>query len=339
MADERYAARAARVLGGVRARLSAHAGDDPEATIARLQEAIVAGARRRRRRRLLVSAGAGLAAAAGAALVVLRPAVAPVAPPPARPSIIVEDGAGRWRGAGDTRIAVAGDVMTAGTTLATDEAPLALRSADGTHLLAGPHTELGLTRDDTARWFRLTRGAVSLAVAKLLPGQRFVVETPDRQVEVKGTRFEVRLSPSEGCGGGTVTRVAVVEGAVTVRDAGGGEQVLEAGERWPAGCTEAPPAQREVRPPSSPARPAAPPRVRAPRSAPEVVAAPPQAPAASTLGVQNDLFAAAMRAGRAGDRASAVRALDQLLLRYPGSPLREAAVAERLKLLGPPERE
>jgi hypothetical protein len=155
-------------------------------------------------------------------------------------------------------------------------------------------------------------------------GERFVVATPDRQVEVRGTRFHVSLVPAdEACGGGTVTRVRVDEGVVTVRAPGSPEVRVEAGGLWPSDCRPAAP--------SAAAHPGARATPRPHRAQPPAEPAP--AVAASTLGAENDLFAEAARAARAGDAAAALRALDQLVTRYPASPLRAPAEAERARIL------
>jgi len=52
----------------------------------------------------------------------------------------------------------------------------------------------------------------------------------------------------------------------------------------------------------------------------------------STLATENDLFSAALKAGRAGDRREAVELLDVLLSRFPNSPLKQSAESARAKL-------
>jgi TolA-binding protein len=53
----------------------------------------------------------------------------------------------------------------------------------------------------------------------------------------------------------------------------------------------------------------------------------------STLAEQNDLFAAALSAGRRGDTREAVYWLDRLLDRYPDGPMAGSARAQRQRLL------
>ncbi len=171
----------------------------------------------------------------------------------------------------------------------------------------------------------MVSGAVSVHVAKLNAAERFVVVTPDAEVEVRGTRFKVDLVPAAAdCGGGTLTRVSVEEGVVDVRGPSG-EARVPAGAQWPPGCDrpQAPSARApQGRPRATVARTAAVP----PRSS--------EAPS-STLATENDLFASALRAGREGNRRQAVELLDLLLNRFPRSPLHASAAAARERLISP----
>lgn len=98
-----------------------------------------------------------------------------------------------------------------------------------------------------ARWHATTEGGTSrvtleagtalFQVQRLRPDARFLVRLPDGEIEVRGTRFVVDVSP-------THTRsVVVTEGKVVLR-IGGAEELLLAGDRWPreapAGAASAP---------------------------------------------------------------------------------------------------
>ena len=213
---------------------------------------------------------------------------------------------------------------------ATDGQPLAPNSPvrAGARVVAKPHghailgfstgTELivedggDLTILDAAAMqrFDLREGTLRAKVAHLLPGQRFVITTPDGEVEVRGTSFRIDvLPPEEACDDGLRTRVEVFDGAVVVR-ARGGEERITPGNHFPTVCS----AGTSV------------------RSLPHAVAAP-VVNNASTLARQNNLFADAMTAKRRGDAHGSLLALDELLKKYPGSPLAESAEAERLRLL------
>jgi hypothetical protein len=226
-----------------------------------------------------------------------------------------------------------------------------------TEVALDPQTDLEYRQGDTTRRFGLMRGAVHLRVGKLAPGQRFVVETPDAEVEVRGTAFHVALAePGSGCASPR-TSVSVDEGVVEVRFHGETYRVTPGGH-WPERCEiEAQPAPL---PPitqpselsletSSPAN--APPARSAPRE--RRVAAPAAKPAApstveatppptenstasdssSALSEQNNLYAKAVAARRAGRLMEALASYEQLLDRFPNCALGESARAERLRLL------
>jgi hypothetical protein len=76
-------------------------------------------------------------------------------------------------------------------------------------------------------------GHFELQVDKLFPGQRFLVELPDGELEVKGTRFVIDADAQ------ATRRVLVLEGRVVLRLHGQEERVLVGGEVWPAVVAEA----------------------------------------------------------------------------------------------------
>jgi len=319
----RYAERAARLLRAARAHIRPNRSAPPENAVAAVAEAIARAAVRRRRRRAATALGFAAAVSAAGVLVVIAPwksRRAPVAQP-ARIEIaplpgLAAAGAARATVAaadGSRRPMAAGEAWGPDEQLHTEAQPVTLAAADGTTVELAARSDLKLLRTDTEQWLRLGGGSVAVHVAKLKEGQRFVVVTPDAEVEVRGTRFHVALaSPVEACGHGTPTRVIVDEGVVVVRSSAG-EVRVPAGERWPAACAEprAPIAERAV-------------TRRAPRPAPP---APP-----STLATENDLFGAALRAERSGDRIEAAHLLEALLTRFPQSPLGESARQARARL-------
>lgn len=88
---------------------------------------------------------------------------------------------------------------------------------------------------------RLERGAVSLEVTPLPPGERLLVETVDLSVEVRGTAFRVAIAPASGtCGAKHGTTIKVTHGLVAVREKGDMVAALGAGQSWPACVAEAP---------------------------------------------------------------------------------------------------
>jgi hypothetical protein len=176
---------------------------------------------------------------------------------------------------------------------------------------------------------RVESGSFTLEVDKLTDVQRFVVELPDGELEVIGTRFSVRVDP-----GGT-RHVEVAEGRVALRLRDALPVSLGAGESWTAEHEAAPvaappsaptpeplptPAAEPLPTPEEPAsaptpvRPAAAPGERSVATArqtalPETKRAfePPAAEGATTAGTHDGDFARAMAAFRAGDYGQAER--------------------------------
>jgi ferric-dicitrate binding protein FerR (iron transport regulator) len=189
-----------------------------------------------------------------------------------------------------------------------------LSFSTGSTVLLREGTDMTVAAEGAIQTLHLDAGFIELHVAKLAPDHRFLVATPDSEVEVRGTRFSVSIVPADPrCGNGARTRVAVTEGVVVVRHAGVEDRVA-LGDQWPSGC------QRAVASVANAQTPMNTPREVAPLSAP-------------TLAEQNDLFAAAASAKRRGDTRGAVAALDRFLGSYPSSPLVESAAAERMRIL------
>jgi hypothetical protein len=190
-----------------------------------------------------------------------------------------------------------------------------LSMSTGTSVLVHEGGDMSVLGTGNVQVFRVDAGTVEFQVAKLSPGDRFLVDTSDAEVEVRGTRFRVSIAP-DACANGVLTRVSVTEGVVAVRRAGG-EVRVHPGEHWPADCEQL----------AIPLVPAS----ALPHAAPGPPAA--SVPRESGLGEQNALFAVAVDARRRGDTGGAIAALDQLLSRYPAGPLDESARAERLRVL------
>jgi hypothetical protein len=154
---------------------------------------------------------------------------------------------------------------------------------------------------------RLVRGRAHLKVRQLHGGQRVHVLSPDADVQVRGTEFDVELRPGSVPG----TCVRVQEGLVAVY--AGGEHLVAPGQSWGCGDVAA-----AVAPPPVPAPVRAEPvfkRGAAPRVTP------------SDLRAQNALFQAALEAQRDGQSGKAARLYRQLLARSPHGPLSAQARA------------
>ena len=211
-------------------------------------------------------------------------------------------------------------------------------------------SELEYRQGDRTRRFALLSGAVHLKVEKLSAGQRFLVETVDTQVEVRGTVFDVALTGPDDCAS-PKTRVSVEEGVVDVRFKGKLTRV-HAGQSWPASCEE--PVTEPAHTPEARAKSASAP----PRAAVAPGAAKPAEPAANTtssrsdaaagkpaetapsssLAEQNNLYAEAAALHRAGRFGDALSAYERLLARFPNGPLAESASVGRLRILAKSER-
>jgi ferric-dicitrate binding protein FerR (iron transport regulator) len=188
----------------------------------------------------------------------------------------------------------------------------------------------------------LDRGRVDLTVPKLHTGHTLSVTTPDSTVTVRGTRFSVEVLIE---GSRATTNVEVTQGSVWVRQ-GDARLVLEAGSHWssrlPVAAAPVGPALETPAPTSSlPASMATPTHAEgAPKavaavgpSAPKSETSPAPVAESSTLAQENDLYAAASRAAREGNDALAINDLNNLLSRYPNSPLVQNARVDRFRAL------
>lgn len=334
-----YAERAARLLRSARARIRPHSSAASGVTIALLAEAIAGAASRRRRHRVTAAAGAGALALGVVAVMVSSPWKLPRPDAPesqvialaGRPQLVAGNStsATMTTAGGEAQSLVPGHAWLPEERLRSEALALILTAADGTTIDLQPWSELKLLRADAERWLRLGSGAVSVHVAKLTEGERFVILTPDAEVEVRGTRFHVALVPAaDDCGHGTPTRVVVDEGVVVVRSSQG-EVRVEAGKSWPAGCSSsqvAPSSSRSIRAVAS--------AKRSSKGLPAIQNADRNDGASSTLATENDLFSAALKAERLGDRRAATQLLDVLVARFPKSPLKESAERARTRLTG-----
>jgi hypothetical protein len=149
----------------------------------------------------------------------------------------------------------------------------------------------------------LERGRAHFEVQKLQGERRFHVMTPDADVEVRGTIFDVALSPrADG-----PTCVSVDEGLVQVAK-GMRTRLLAHGESWDCDAAAASAATAKTEDPRS----VAPTRSQRPgvaRAAP------------SDLRAQNRIFQAALSAERAGRAGEAAQLYRRLLARAPDGPL------------------
>ncbi len=352
MSKPPYAAIAARLLrdAPTASRPGAAALQRSLSTIERAQSA-----RRRKVRWQRAALGVALAAASVVVVVGARH-LAPGAVSTRAGEAKISVSALQGSGASVVDLAEKRAVLRAGLELAagsrietTDGGTAALRLSTGTLLTIDGQSRVTLEARGTLQHFSLQSGGLDARVAKLEPGARFVVQTPDAEIEVRGTQFHLSvLEQPEPCAPLARTRLVVREGVVEVRSSTGVVRV-GAGERWPSSCEErvvdvklpqpAPAvaldadARHGTRPPAPPPAPAAV-ALQVPGTRPATAAfEPPEHASGSALSEQTELFAAASKAARAGDSVKALTLYSKLIEAYPSSGLRENAIAERMRLL------
>ena len=351
----------------------------------RLVAAVERGLRARRRHQQLVRWTMTASAAAAALILVAggRTLLSPYTPAPMAGVVTTSSSHGLKVLSSPEALGVSGVMVGAGAAVPLAEgmtlpqgfrlvAPLAgevrIGAARGTTLTLEGGGELAVKEASVTQRYELREGAVRARVAKLIPGERFIIATADTEVEVHGTAFRVAVVPADpSCGAGTITRVSVTEGVVSVRREGVEVRVTP-GHVWPERCELSPattstaahpggshPRARQTssagartlasRSAADPTSGVTAPATAANADAPSVQpAAPAEAPqpgaptvmvplSRSELAAQNDLFGSAVRAKRHGLGSQAVRIFERFDRLYPASPLAESAAAQRMKLL------
>lgn len=349
MTSPHYAERAAKLLRDDRdAEVPEPSAEARRASIEAIAQAIVARKRaqvRSRRMRVgfgALAAAAVIAIASGAALMHGKQADAPVAQRSSDDAVTVVahasgGGASVVASSGapvaalgqtesDARALERGSRVIAG---ATGHAMLAFST--GTVLDVDHGGDLTVVSRGSEQRFHLSSGEVHANVAKLGKGDRFIVETADAEVEVRGTQFDVGVIDASTCGAGVQTRVTVREGVVVVRHAGAEDRV-SAGQSWPANCTASAEAAKGA--PAEAANAAASkPAIAASQASLAKGSVAAQPAPASLLAQQNDLFQQGVAAKRRGDASEAVATFDRYLATYPSSQLAESATVERMRAL------
>jgi ferric-dicitrate binding protein FerR (iron transport regulator) len=208
MSAPRYARLAGKVLARHAPPVST-AGPSAEARA----EAIVAIEcvleRRARRRRAVRWAGVVVAAAAASFAVSFvahmragrtSTASGDLGPPPRASPIVgypLGGGASVWVGSAGGPLAE-GSRLGAGSRVETPaNGRAALAFASGTSAMLGESADLTVDGDEATQVLRLAAGSVDLHVAKVSAEHRFLVATPDAEVEVRGTKFRVAIGPAD----------------------------------------------------------------------------------------------------------------------------------------------
>jgi len=220
----------------------------------------------------------------------------------------------------------------------------------GTRMVLDANTAVAYNEGTAIHRFSIAQGSVRLQVAKLSKGQRFLLNAPNVEVEVRGTVFDVRVvEPSAGCG--QRSQVLVEEGVVEVRSATE-HQTLKAGERWTSDCatqqaysTSGNAVTSDIRSgvhaSITARRPATPdlPSTTSSRHSTETEATDVVIPKLETpepksaLALQNDIYARASAERNSGHAAEALVLYRQLIIQFPGSALVESAYVQRMRLL------
>jgi hypothetical protein len=220
----------------------------------------------------------------------------------------------------------------------------------GTRMELGANTAVVYNEGSAIHRFSISRGSVRLQVAKLSKGQRFLLNAPDVEVEVRGTVFNVQVvEPSPGCV--QRSQVSVEEGVVEVRSAAE-HQTLQAGERWTSDCltrqeysssrsantgdirsgTRAP--ITAMRPVTTDSRTTANSKPSPETATADIVVPKSDTPEhKSALALQNDLYARASTERNSGHAAEALALYTQLIVQFPSGALVESASVQRMRLL------
>lgn len=325
-----------RLLGALRDR---PVSVDPERLAARRERVVavlkrdvrtLAAARASRTQRRVGYAALSLAAAAGVVFGVHRL----VQPGPAQPALVItfvgsvgQTTARASAIAGDNpRLLRAGESLLGDPgvieTVADGSAELVTSAGLGLNLGSATRVSLtGLVGIAASNQVKLEQGYLNCSVPHLHEGQRFSVQTPDARVVVHGTVFSVRVDGSREHG--RETCVEVTDGVVIVQH-DGSETALNRGDRWGCDANENPAAKLAANPSSS-AAPAAESAaverdtdVNEHRPGSRVA---PRAPQHGTLAEESRLLQEALAAERTGQPDRAQSLLNQLLARYPSSPL------------------
>ena len=335
MNTPRYAAAAARLISKHLPTSVQVTGDEARgvATIERAMRARVI-------RRRTIGFGSVLAAAAAAAVVATQLPQFRQASADSQASVAIDvtpsgHGAALARKDGEEPLKERAAIESGQRIDTAEDGGASLQLSTGTSMTLAERTSFRVDSQGSTQRFSLQHGEMVAHVAKLSSSQRFIVDTPDAEVEVRGTRFRLRvLDQGEACGAGNRTRLDVTEGAVEVRVAGLAAVSVKAGEMWPADCSIAPSPTQLKQSPPAPQTTATPEPKHEARVGVSAAAPLTSAERASALAAANNLFAEGVARGRQGDTGGALRAYQELMSRFPGSPLAENAMVERMRLLG-----
>jgi hypothetical protein len=167
-------------------------------------------------------------------------------------------------------------------------------------------TRWSQSREARVETVLLGAGDVWIVVRKQMPDERFLVETPDAEIEVRGTVFNVHVEDR------STRHVYVAEGLVVLRLRGRRALELAAGQTWDLETPEATPARAPVAPTPSSSAP-----LRPSHTFPPAAATPPDTESADYEGAM-----ALYRGAHYGEAAEAFR---QFAAQHRSSGLMEDA--------------
>lgn len=234
--------------------------------------------------------------------------------------------------------------LATGSEVKTDAgSSVHLRTALGAQIAVGGSSELrlaGSEQSGTVERVELALGSIEVKVPKLGPKRQFRVSTPDTLVIVHGTEFSVVVRSDAR--GHTTTVVKVTSGRVEVRKKQA-VAFLDGGKTWSsegnaasegsaASEGNAVPREDSTVPVLGDKRTSVPPRPTPVRA--EAAAKDQFGTASGSLARANALLTSALDAAHSGNDELALARLDELLRRYPTSPVADNARVERFRALG-----
>jgi len=228
---------------------------------------------------------------------------------------------------GRSRVVASGEQLqlTGGDELRTPSDGSAVVQTERSQIRVNAATQLDFFAPSAAEErIRVAAGSVDLKVSKVPQSWRsVVVETPNAEVVVRGTMFNVAVAKEQGS---TVTRVRVTEGAVWVLH-DGERDLVSAGEEWSsraaAKAAAPPPVAAPAPPPSAP--------IEAPRGGARTARETAKPSTSSTLSEQNQMYQSALDARNQGDDRRALELFQALLTRHPGGHFAQDAEIERMR--------
>jgi hypothetical protein len=187
------------------------------------------------------------------------------------------------------------------------------RPAFGGVVSSAPDARWTQTREGPVERVTVADGDVKLRVRKQAPGERFVVNVPDGEVEVRGTTFELSVHD------GRTVSVHVDDGVVNVRIHG--ETVVSAGGTWYPPI--AAPAQPDPLASAVPAPSVTPPAHRSVRAPDRLPEQPPRGSDDAALPLDREMaeYERAVDSYRLGRFPRAAELLHAFVAAHPASPL------------------